>query len=91
MYVSPVHRGKGIAKELIAETIKKVEAVGDIEQINLTVVSDNSTAKSLYEKFGFKSFATEKNAIKHKGKYFTEEQMVLFLNENRNAEVITKL
>jgi RimJ/RimL family protein N-acetyltransferase len=56
--------------------------LGDIEQINLTVVAGNRAAGKLYEKFGFVSLAHEKNALKWKGKYFAEEQMVLFLNKN---------
>jgi ribosomal protein S18 acetylase RimI-like enzyme len=82
MYVDPQFRGKGIAQLLIKTVVERVERSGDIEQINLTVVSDNPVAKKLYEKFGFTSFALEKNALKWKGHYYTEEQMVLFLSNN---------
>lgn len=81
MYVSGAFRGRGIAKKLIAATIDRVKNINDIEQINLTVISNNATAKNLYYKFGFVTFASEKNAIKWKGKYFTEDQMVLFLKQ----------
>lgn len=80
MYVDPRFRGKGIAQLLIKVLIERVKKLGDIEQINLTVVSNNPVAKKLYEKFGFTSFAVEKNALKWKGHYYIEEQMVLFLN-----------
>ena len=53
--------------------------IGDIEQINLTVIPTNNYAKSLYEKFGFEAFASEKKAVKWNGKYFDEDQMKLFL------------
>ena len=79
MYVSNEYRGKGIAKKLIVELIKRVENSKDIEQINLTVISNNDNAKKLYEKFGFETFGSERNAIKWKGKYFTEDQMTLKL------------
>ncbi len=79
MYVSTHFRGKGIAKELIKELIFRVKKIHDIEQINLTVVANNTRAKALYEKFGFVTFSTEQNAMKWKGKYFTEDQMVLKL------------
>lgn len=79
MYVSNEFRGKGVAKKLIEELISRVRAIGDIEQINLTVVANNANAKILYEKFGFITFGSEPNAIKWKGKYFTEDQMVLRL------------
>lgn len=79
MYVSKNHRGNGIGKLLIEGLLFRVKTLGDIEQINLTVVANNNNAKSLYEKFGFETFGVEVNAIKWKGKYFDEEQMVLRL------------
>lgn len=79
MYLSPEHRGKGIAGLLLKEVITRVKNIPDIEQINLTVIDNNDRAKALYEKYGFTTFASEKNAIKWKGKYFTENQMVLRL------------
>jgi ribosomal protein S18 acetylase RimI-like enzyme len=79
MYFSNEFRGKGIGKQLIEELITRVKKSNDIEQINLTVISNNANAKKLYEKFGFITFSSEKNAIKWKGKYFTEDQMVLQL------------
>ena len=79
MYVDQRYHGKGIGRLLITNVINTAIALQDIEQINLTVISGNAPAKALYEKFGFTTFSTEKNAIKWKGKYHTEEQMVLFL------------
>ncbi len=79
MYVSNEYRGKGIAKKLIEALIARVRKIDTIEQINLTVIATNTGAKTLYEKFGFVTFGTETNAIKWKGKYFTEDQMVLRL------------
>jgi len=79
MYVLKEFRGLGIARELLEELIKRVKAVPGIEQINLIVVSSNSKAKQLYEKFGFEKFGTEHNSIKWKGKYYAEDHMVLRL------------
>jgi cyclohexyl-isocyanide hydratase len=77
MYVMKNFRGQGIAGKLIEELIDRVRKINDIEQINLTVISNNANAKTLYAKFGFQTFGSEQNAIKWKGKYFTEDQMVL--------------
>jgi ribosomal protein S18 acetylase RimI-like enzyme len=77
MYVSPQQRGKGIAKQLIIELIDRVKSIGNIEQINLTVIENNATAIKLYEQFGFVIFSREEHAMKWKGQYFTELQMVL--------------
>ena len=79
MYVGKDYRGKGISRLLIQEVIEKVRALRDIEKINLTVISDNTIAKRLYEKFGFITFSQEENAIKWKGNYFQEDQMSLNL------------
>ncbi|RYZ95845.1 MAG: GNAT family N-acetyltransferase [Sphingobacteriaceae bacterium] len=79
MYVSPQYRGKGIAKKLITEVIERARSLGDIEQVNLTVIATNPTAIKLYEQFGFTTFSTEVNACKLNGKYLTENQMVLRL------------
>lgn len=79
MYVAAPYRGLGLARQLIEAVIARARSLEEMEQINLTVVANNDTAKGLYEKLGFKSFAKELNAIKWKGKYFDEEQMVLRL------------
>jgi ribosomal protein S18 acetylase RimI-like enzyme len=86
MYVSAAFRGHGIAKRLLEELIKRVRTIPGIEQINLIVISSNSKAKQLYEKFGFKRFGTEENSIKWKDKYFSEDLMVLPVqNVNRTT------
>lgn len=79
MYVSPSFRGYGIAQKLIEQVIAQAKKLDNMEQINLTVIETNTAAKSLYAKFGFITFSKEHNAIKWKGSYYTEEQMVLFL------------
>lgn len=79
MYVARAASGQGIGKILIRETIERARALGDVEQINLTVVAANERAKGIYAAFGFETFSIEKRAIKYHGKYFDEETMVLFL------------
>lgn len=79
MFVSKEFRGHGIAGKLLEALIKRVRAISGIEQINLIVISTNTGAKQLYEKFGFEKYGTELNSIKWKGKYFSEDQMVLRL------------
>jgi RimJ/RimL family protein N-acetyltransferase len=79
MLVARKFRGQGLANKLIEELLARVKKVDTIEQINFTVIAGNETAKTLYEKFGFEIFSVEHHATKWKGKYFTEEQMVLRL------------
>ena len=80
MYVAAKFRKKGLSLHLIEALISRVKAIPDIEQINLTVISANDTARHIYTRLGFERFAQEKNAIKWKGIYFDEEQYVLMLN-----------
>lgn len=77
LIVSQEYRKKGVGKQLVAEVILRARKIEGIEQINLTVIPTNEQAKKLYEQFGFKTYASEVNAIKWKGQYFREDQMVL--------------
>lgn len=79
MLVAKEFRAQGVGKKLMEEVIGRVKNIQNIEQINLTVVALNHTAKQLYEKYGFRVFSVEEHAIKWKGKYFTEESLVLRL------------
>ncbi len=81
MYVSSEYCGRGIAKILIENVIKRTKILDNMEQINLTVVTNNLNAKNIYTKFGFKTFSSEKNAFKWQGKYFNKDAMVLFLDK----------
>jgi len=79
VYVSPKKRGFGIGKQLMAEVINKAKELEEVEQLTLTVVSTNASAKSLYSSLGFELFGTEKRALKIGQQYFDEDYMVLFL------------
>ncbi|KMY50078.1 acetyltransferase [Peribacillus loiseleuriae] len=79
MYVSPETQGIGIGKSLMVKAIKKAKGLKGIEQIYLTVVTTNESAKKLYSFLGFEVFGREKRALKLNNTYFDEEHMVLFL------------
>lgn len=80
MYVSNMHRGMGIGKLLIREVIKRAAILENMESINLTVVTTNTVAKLVYERLGFVTYGSEKNAIKWKGNYFGEDSMSLSIS-----------
>lgn len=79
MYVTPKKRCIGAGKDLLTEAINKARSLECVEKLNLTVVTINKTAKSLYSGLGFKVFGVEENALKFNNKYYDEEHMVLFL------------
>lgn len=80
MYVSAEARGMNIGRNLLLALIEKAKQLEGLEQINLTVVSHNEPAKSLYSALGFQVYGTERNALKYGGKYFDEDLMVLPIN-----------
>ena len=77
MYITPDSRGQGLGKSLMKEVISRAKNSSGLEQINLTVVSDNHSAKKLYRSMGFEIYGTERNALKYNGRYFDEDLMVL--------------
>lgn len=77
MYVAPKFRGLGLGKLLLIELIRRAKNCDGLEQINLTVVSENNSAKKLYKSLGFKVYGVEKKALKFNGQYFDEDLMVL--------------
>ena len=77
MYVVPEAREQGLGKSLMVELIHRVKSCEGMEQINLTVVSKNDSAKKLYKSLGFEVYGVEKNGLKFNGQYFDEELMVL--------------
>lgn len=79
MYVSPTCRGEKIGKALITALIARARLFEGLEQIGLTVISDNIAAKQLYGSLGFTACGVERNALKYKGQYWDEERMVLRL------------
>ena len=77
MYVAPEGRGRGIGKLLMVELISKAKTCDGLEQINLTVVSENDSAKKLYRSLEFEVYGVEQNALKYRGQYSDEDLMVL--------------
>ncbi|WP_433619189.1 N-acetyltransferase family protein [Paenibacillus cellulositrophicus] len=70
---------KGIGKSLVQKLINKAKHCEGLEQINLTVISNNNAAKRLYEAIGFVTYGTEQNALRNGCQYFDENLMVLRL------------
>lgn len=78
MYVSPNFRGQGLAGMLIQDVIDRARQLDGMEQIILTVTTTNP-AKRIYERFGFRPYSMEENAMKWRGTYLSEEAMKLVL------------
>ncbi len=77
-YVEPDSRRDGVGAALISAVLQA--ARGIVEQVTLSVVSENAAAIALYEKFGFRRYGLEPRALKSAAGYADEVMMVLFLD-----------
>jgi len=77
MYVRRGARQHGIGERLIDAAV--AYASGDVEQLQLAVVTENEAARRLYAKAGFIEYGHQINALKHGGRYYDDVLMVKFL------------
>jgi len=80
VFVDPVQRKQGIARQLFARILAHAREEG-IFQIHLCVNAENIKAKSLYQSLGFKSYGLEPRAMRVGDRFYDEEHMVLRLDE----------
>lgn len=68
VHVGTDHRGQGVARQLLLAAFAAARAEG-IESLSLTVLTDNTAARALYESLGFSVIGTEPRAVKRAGSY----------------------
>ena len=83
MYVEKSHRRQGVAAALIEALLDQARLM--VEQVTLTVVTDNFAAIDLYRRFGFASYGIEPKALKSAGSYSDELLMIRFLESDFSA------
>lgn len=79
MYVLPELRGRGVGGMLLDEVIRRARERSSLKKLNLTVVSSNAPARSLYLSRGFVPFGVESEGIIVKGCSFDVEYLSLKL------------
>ena len=84
MYVLGAARNAGVGKALVAGVLD--HARGRVEMVQLTVVSENESARRLYRAMGFVEYGYDKKALKHDGRYYDEVLMVNFLDPQQQKE-----
>jgi RimJ/RimL family protein N-acetyltransferase len=77
VYIQPTWRNQGTARALLRSLLDRARANAGLEQIQLTVASDQVAAKRLYASLGFEVFGHETHALKIDGVYVDEDHMVL--------------
>jgi peroxiredoxin/GNAT superfamily N-acetyltransferase len=80
MYVAPEERRHSVGKALVLQTIALLRAVEGIEQIEMTVVTREEAARSLYLAIGFQWQGTARHAMKVGREYFDQDTLVLWLS-----------
>ncbi len=81
MYVVPEARRHGVGKALLDDAIDRLRALGEVEQVELTVVSSEEAARGLYVRAGFQQQGLIKRAMKVGRRYYDEESFVLWLRD----------
>lgn len=79
MYVSPAHRGRGIAAALLDAAIAHARSMGDISWLELGVSDSAAAAQRLYERAGFRVWGSEPDALRYGGRSVAEFHMSLDL------------
>jgi ribosomal protein S18 acetylase RimI-like enzyme len=77
VFVKPDVRGRGVARSLMQEAIKRAKTIDGLEMILLTVSVDQKVPRKLYESLGFRSIGVEPKGIKIGTKHHDEEHLVL--------------
>jgi ribosomal protein S18 acetylase RimI-like enzyme len=78
VYVNPDYRGQKVGENLMRMTVDTAFKTEGIEQLELAVVADNSSAIRLYEKIGFETYGEQKNYFKDGDRYAHQQFMQLF-------------
>ena len=77
VYVKREHRSAGIAREMLAELVRRASLLPGLEQVMLTVGVDQTAARRLYSSAGFEVFGRERHALKVGDSYVDEDYMLL--------------
>lgn len=75
IFTKPEYRGQGIASSLIKAIIAYAQS--RVMQLHLTCVTTNLGAIKLYQKHGFKIYATEPRSLKIGDAFLDEHLMIL--------------
>lgn len=79
VYVAPEARGSGVARSLMEAAIARAKTIPNVERLQLSVMSQNQSARRLYASLGFEHYGTEINALKVNDRFHPEDLMALKL------------
>lgn len=79
VYVDAAHRGSGLGQALVEAAVTQARGTG-VRVLQLTVTVGNDAARRIYERVGFRGFATEPRALLVNGLFYDNEHMLLDLD-----------
>lgn len=82
VYVAPAARGTGVSRKLLEALLDHVRTLPEMVVVNLSVRTNNDSARALYRRLGFEVTGIDKRAIFADGAYHDEERMALDLDGN---------
>jgi RimJ/RimL family protein N-acetyltransferase len=77
VYIKPEYRGKQLGKMLIKHVIDHAKTIEGVDHLQLSVESENTIARAVYESCGFVFWGRELGAAKENGKEYHEDYMSL--------------
>ena len=80
VYVRRESRGKGLAREILNDVIRRARMINGLEQILLVVAATQEKPRRLYESLGFRKYGVEPRSLKVNGEYIDDELMILYLH-----------
>lgn len=86
MYVDESYRGQNVGEKLLRGLVEQAFQLKGIEQLQLSVITDNLAAIGLYEKIGFKAFGLQPRSFKTADWYMDQQFMQLFKHEYLNEK-----
>jgi ribosomal protein S18 acetylase RimI-like enzyme len=79
VYVRRESRGKGIARAILNEVVRRARMINGLEQVLLVVAATQEKPRRLYESLGFSKYGVEPRSLKVGGEYIDDELMILYL------------
>jgi ribosomal protein S18 acetylase RimI-like enzyme len=86
VYVTPSHRGQGLARKIFEKLLAQAAAIPGVEQILISVATTQAAAAKLYRSLGFETYGREPRALKVGGRYIDEEFMLLHFDKSASGE-----
>ena len=86
MYVTPSHRRRGFASQLVAAAVRHAESLPGVAWLQLSVSSSAPGARRIYEEAGFTAWGHQPDTLRHEGESASELHLALELSPDAGDE-----